>query len=215
MFGREKIQMLEGQLRDLQDRLDQVTREKEEAAREKEQTAREKSGLEEQLSESLEKVSQLEVELHDAELEALNEGLRSRQEEYDGLQKRYSGKLKEFTDYREEKEQEFAKTAAVSRYLLDGEIRKNREDKQEFVSNTVKDFTDSFNYYLNQIKVLMEALGTVASGAGATLFLREGDDLKAQIGQEVAENLKTEVEDLQNEDGVVLIGYAGEENCIF
>ena len=205
MRGKSKTQMLESRIQELNDRLEQVTREKE-------QVVREKNGLEQQLAVFREKVSGLEAQLSDRDLEQLKEEVRTKRAEYEGLKELYSRKILEFEESREEKEQEFAKEEAISRYNLENEIRDNRQANQEYVAGTVKNFSDSFNYYLNQIKLLMDALGDVASQTGETLFLQGNEDLKAKIGQEMADKLRNETGDLRDGDGLVLIAGSEEEN---
>ena len=48
----------------------------------------------------------------------------------------------------------FARDQALQRHNLENEIRDNRQANQEYVANTVKTFGESYNYYLNQIKVV-------------------------------------------------------------
>ena len=206
MRSRDKIQMLESRNRELNDRLDQVTKEKEQAVSEI-------NVLERQLADFREKVSDLEAQLKDRDLEQLKEEVRTKRAEYEGLKELYNRKIQEFDESREEKEQEFAKEEAVSRYNLENEIRDNRQANQAYVAGTVKNFSDSFNYYLNQIKLLMDALGDVASQTGETLFLGENADLKAKIGQEMADKLRNETDDLRDGDGLVLIASSGEESA--
>jgi hypothetical protein len=72
-------------------------------------------------------------------------------------------------------------------------------------------------YYLNQIKVLMDALGDIAIHTGAALFTEEydGRNLMTTIGQEMVGKLKSEADMLrgdENENGVVLIGNVAEED---
>ncbi|MBQ8306516.1 MAG: hypothetical protein IJX90_09920 [Blautia sp.] len=197
MFGSGKIQMLQSQISDLNDRLDRVTREK--------------NDLEQKLTAANRKVSELESQLTDMDLEQLKEEARTKQAEFEGLKDMYSQKIQDFNDTKEEQEQEFAKEAAVKRHNLENEIHDNRQANQEFVSNTVKNFTESYNYYLNQIKLLMDALGDVASRTGEALFSADHKDLKVQIGQEMMNKIKTDTDSLRNDsDGLVLIGSAEE-----
>ena len=206
MRASQKIQMLESRIRELDDRLGQVTREKEQAISEI-------TGLKQQLTDFREKVSELEAQLADRDLEQLKEEVRTKRAEYEGLKELYYRKIQEFEQSKEAKEQEFAKEEAISRYNLENEIRDNRQANQEYVAGTVKNFSDSFNYYLNQIKLLMDALGDVASQTGETLFLSGSEDLKAKIGQEMADKLRNETDDLRDGDGLVLIASSGEENA--
>lgn len=203
MFGSHKIQDLEYKLRDVTESLDRANREKHE--------------LERKLSESEKKVEQLEAQLSDADLEALREQTRISQAEFESLKKMYSSKVKEFEDSIEEKEQDFAKEDALKRYNLENEIVDNRKANQAYVADRVKSFGESYLYYLNQIKVLMDALGDIAIHTGAALFTEEydGRNLMTTIGQEMVGKLKSEADMLrgdQNENGVVLIGNVTEED---
>ena len=193
MFGSGKIQMLQSQISDLNDRLDRMTREK--------------NDLEQKLTAANRKVSELESQLADRDLEQLKEEARTKQAEFEGLKDMYAQKIQDFNDSKEEKEQEFAKEAAVRRHNLENEINDHREASQEFVSSTVRNFAESYNYYLNQIKLLMDALGDVASRTGEALFSADHKDLKVQIGQEMMNKIKTDTDNLRSDsDGLVLIG---------
>ena len=75
------------------------------------------------------------------------------------------------------------------------------------MASTVKSFGESYNYYLNQIKLLMDALGNVATRTGEALFSGGNDDLKSRFGSLMRDTLKTETGDLKGDAGdVVLIG---------
>ena len=85
------------------------------------------------------------------------------------------------------------------------------------MADRVKSFGESYMYYLNQIKVLMDALGDIAIHTGAALFTEEydGRNLMTTIGQEMVGKLKSEADMLrgdENENGVVLIGNVAEED---
>ena len=193
MFGRSKIQALEEQVHDLELDLEQATKENEK--------------LTEQLKAAKKKAADLEKEYGGTDVDTLREQLRSSQAEYEGLKELYNNKIREFDSSKEEKEQEFAKTAAVQRYNLENEIRDNRQANRDYVSNTVKTFSDSYNYYLNQIKLLMDALGDVASRAGESLFHESNEDLKTKLGQQMAEKIKAETDPLRSNNGdLILIG---------
>ena len=203
MFGSHKIQDLEYKLRDVTESLDRANREKRE--------------LEQKLSESEKKLEQLEAQLSDNDLETLREQTRISQAEFESLKKMYSTKVKEFEDSIEEKEQDFAKEDALKRYNLENEIVDNRKANQAYVADRVKSFGESYMYYLNQIKVLMDALGDIAIHTGAALFTEEydGRNLMTTIGQEMVGKLKSEADMLrgdENENGVVLIGNVAEED---
>ena len=197
MFGSGKIQMLQSQLRDAEDRLDKVTREKD--------------SLAQQLSAANAKIAQLESQLEDFDLEQLKEQAKASHAEYEGLKELYARKVKEFDDTKEEKEQAFARESALSRHNLENEIRDNREANRAYVSGTVRQFSESYNYYLNQIKLMMDALGDVAARTGEKLFsgIDESQNLMLSIGQEMSEKLNAETDGLRDEEkGLVLIANA-------
>ena len=193
MFGGAKIKELENKVLELKRTIEKNVKERDE--------------LKTQLDNARKRVSELESELRDTDLDQLKKELKSSIAEYEGLKELYNRKIQEFESGREEKEQEFARTAAVERFNLDNEIHDNRKANQEYVSSTVKTFTESYQYYLNQIRLLMDALGDVATKAGEELFAGPNDDLKAKIGQRMADKLKAETDPLRNNDGdLILIG---------
>ena len=198
MFGSHKIQDLEYKLRDVTESLDRANREKRE--------------LEQKLSESEKKLEQLEAQLSDNDLETLREQTRISQAEFESLKKMYSTKVKEFEDSIEEKEQDFAKEDALKRYNLENEIVDNRKANQAYVADRVKSFGESYMYYLNQIKVLMDALSQVAVETGKTLFAHDADNLKVNFSQQMAETLKSGKDSLAGEDGDLIVIGASEED---
>jgi len=193
MFGSGKIQNLEAQLRTLNEKLEQMRKEK--------------TALEQKLSGAQRKISELEDQLVNTDVEQLKEEVLATKAEYEGLKDLYSRKIQTFDSSREEQEQAFAREAAIERHNLENEIRDNRKANQDYVSNTVKTFSDSYNYYLSQIKLLMDALGDVASRTGEALFADPGEDLKAKFGQQMADKLKSETDALRGDNGgLILIG---------
>ena len=121
----------------------------------------------------------------------------------------YSRKVKEFDDALEERERAFAREDALKRRNLEEELEENRQDSQRYVGNTVKNFSESFSFYLNQIKQLMNALGDVAVQTGKNLFTDNiaESNLKGLIGQQMADKLQSENGDLMDdEDGRILFG---------
>lgn len=193
MFGSKKIQELESQLRQVQDQLSQVTTERD--------------GLSRQLQSATARVAELEAQLNDFDLERLKEEARAAKAEYEGLKDMYRRKNQEFDDSREEKEQTFARDQAIQRHNLENEIRDNRQANQEYVASTVRTFGESYNYYLNQIKLLMDALGSVAAQTGEALFSGENDDLKSRFGTQMRAVLKSDVGALDaGPDDFVIIG---------
>ena len=211
MFGSGKIQMLQSQLRDANDRLDRVAREKSDLEQQLSAAAVKFSDLEQKFTAANEKISELESKLADFDLEKLKEEARTSQAEFEGLKDLYSRKVKEFDDTLEEKEQAFAREAAVSRHNLENEIHDNREANQAYVSGAVRRFSESYNFYLNQIRLLMDALGEVAARTGESLFsgIDENKDPMLTIGQEISARLTAETDDLRSEEkGLVLIANA-------
>ncbi len=197
MFGGKKLQEANAQLDALRRELD------------REKSAR--AEAEKQLSNVRSKVSELEAKLKDTDLEQLKEKAKESIAEYGGLKDLYSRKISDFDNSREEQEQAFAREAALQRHSLENEIRDNRQANQDFVASTVKTFSESYNYYLNQIKTLMDALGNVAARTGSALFEAGNGDLKEHFGLQMVEELKSGLDGMQNEAGDrILIGAAEE-----
>lgn len=193
MFGSGKIQYLEAKLNELKGKLSQVSKEND--------------SLKQDLESARKKISDLEGQLASTDVEKAKKQLESSIAEYQGLKDLYVRKNQEFDADREEKEQTFARQAAVDRFNLENEIKDHRQANQDYVSSTVKAFSESYNYYLHQIKLLMDALGDVATRTGETLFSEPNDDLKARIGQQMAEKLKAETDPLRDDAGnMILIG---------
>lgn len=195
MFGSGKIQSLEAQIRELNSQL--------------EQARKEKSALEQKLEGAREQAAQLEARLADTDLDALKEETRATKAEYEGLKELYAKKIQAFDAAKEEKEQDFAREAALARHNLENEIRDNRQANRDYVRSTVKTFSDSYNYYLDQIKILMDALGNAAAQTGEMLFMASNEDLKTKFGQQVAYKLQSDKETLRSDTGdLILIGSA-------
>ena len=202
MFGSRKIQELEYKLREATESLDKANREKKD--------------LEQRLSEASSRIAGLEEKLTDTDLEQLKKDARTSLAEYEGLKELYTRKIREFEDSIDEKEQAFAKEDARKRFDLENEIQDSRQANQDFVSDTVKQFSESYNYYLSQIRLMMDALGDIAVQTGKTLFSEEHADrnLMTSIGEEMVARLKTDTDSLrtdENENGLVLIGNIKEE----
>ena len=191
MFGSKKIQELEAQLREAQEKLAKETAEKNELAQGLEGANR--------------KIAELEAQLNDFDLEQAKEAARASRAEYEGLRELYTRKNKEFDDSIEEQEQSFARESALKRHNLENEIRDNRQANSEYVTNTVKTFGESYNYYLNQIKVLMDALGSVATRTGAALFSGENADLRSSFGHQMRDLLKSGVDAFPDDDEPELV----------
>lgn len=177
MFGKKQIQELEAQLQTTREQLNQATSEN--------------ASLREQLEAANRQIAALKGQLHDFDLEKEKETAAALKAEYEGLRNLYRQKNQEFDDSKEEKEQTFARDQAIQRHNLENEIRDNRQANQDYVANTVRTFGESYNYYLNQIKVLMDALGSVAAQTGEALFSQENADLKARFDSQMRGALKS------------------------
>ncbi len=167
--------------------------------------------LERDLTDAKGKIGELETKLNDTDLEELKKKAKQSAAEYDALKKLYTGKIKVFDSTRESKEEEFARESAVKRHNLEEEIRTGREENQEQVSNTVKVFAGSYLYYMDQIRMMMDALSQAAAETGKTLFADEGGDIKERFGASIAEHLRNDVGALEQGTGDrVLIGAVDE-----
>lgn len=191
MFGSKKIQELESQLNSVKEELSQVTAQRDELTR--------------QLEDAQRKISEMDAQLNDFDLAREREEARASKAEYEGLKELYTRKNKEFDDAKEGEEQSFAREQALKRHNLENEIRDNRQANQDFVSETVRTFGESYNYYLNQIKVLMDALGDVATRTGETLFAAGNEDLKARFGDRMRDTLKSGVGALETGNGDYIV----------
>ena len=187
MFGSKKIQELEAQVRQLTEKLTRETAEK--------------TDLAQKLESAKARIAEVEAELHDFDLENLKEKAKTTIAEYEGLKDLYARKNKEFDDSKEEAEQTFARDQALQRHNLENEIRDNRQANQDYVANTVKTFGESYNYYLSQIKTLMDALGNVAAKTGEALFSGDNGDLKTRFGSQMRDMLKSGAEALRGDGG--------------
>lgn len=193
MFGGKKVQALEAQASELKKKLElEVNHGKE---------------LENELKTAQEKISALEKKLAESEQETLRRDLNSAKAEVEGLRELYTRKNQEFDDSVEKREEDFAKEAARQRYDLEQEIEENRQENREYVSDTIQSFSETYNYYLNQIRILMDALSHVAAKTGKGLFSGKSDDMKANFGLEMAEEIRASAGSLENHPGdIVLIG---------
>ena len=186
MFGSKKIQELESKVRELTESLS------------KQQA--ENSDLTRQLDSARSHIAEMEAKLQDFDLEQAVEEAKASRAEFEGLKDLYTRKNREFDDFKEEEEQRFARDQALQRHNLENEIRDNRQANQDFVTSTVKTFGESYNYYLNQIKVLMDALGSVATRTGEALFAGGNADLRASFGHQMRDLLKSGVDAFGDEE---------------
>ena len=158
------------------------------------------------------KIGELETQLNDTDFEALKKKAKQSAAEYEALKKLYTGKVKVFDSTLESREEEFEREAAVKRHDLEEEIRTNREENQEQVSNTVSVFAGSYLYYMDQIRMMMDALSQAAAETGKSLFAGEAGDIKERFGASIAEHLRNDVGALEQGTGDrVLIGAVEEE----
>ena len=160
MFGSGKIKELEARLSSMRNKLDSVEKEKKDALQ--------------QLTDAKGRIQDLERQLAESEGTELKNQARKTIVEYEGLKDLYMQKNRELDESRESVEEGFAREAATKRHDLEEEIRTNREDNQTMVTETVKTFAGSYQYYLDQIRVLMDALSQAAKETGDSLF--EGSD---------------------------------------
>ena len=191
MFGSGKIRELEGQLSGIQHKLENVEKEKME--------------LQQQLKAATERVQDLEKKLSEIEGTELQEKARQTIVEYEGLKALYSKKNRELDESRESVEESFAREAANKRHDLSEEIRINREDNQNRVAETVKTFAGSYQYYLDQIRVLMDALSQAAKETGETLFAGDPGDIRERFGSSILGRLRSDADALKQENGDVLL----------
>lgn len=198
MFGSSKNYELH--IQHLQESLDKMTEEKKKA--------------EKDLENARAKISELETKLTQTDLEVLKKETRETQAEYEGLKGLYLRKNQDFDSSLQSKEESYAKEEALARHHLKEEIAQQKLDTEKYVSETVKTFNETYNYYLNQIKVLMNALGSVASDTGLKLFSGEELDLKTEFGREMVNALKQETDTLPQGSGDrILIGTSEEETA--
>ena len=190
MFGSKKIQELEDKVRELTESLSRQQSEN--------------ASLTQQLDTASSRIREMEAQLKDFDLERAREEAKASRAEFEGLKDLYTRKNREFDEYKEEEEQRFARDQALQRHNLENEIRDNRQANQEYVTSTVKTFGESYNYYLGQIKVLLDALGNVATRTGETLFSGGNADLRASFGHQMRDLLKSGVDAFNDEEELVV-----------
>ena len=193
MFGSGRIKELEAQLSSMRNKLDSVEKEKKDALQ--------------QLTNAKGRIQELEQQLAESEGTELKNQARKTIVEYEGLKELYMQKNRELDESRESVEESFAKEAATKRHDLEEEIRTNREDNQTMVSETVKTFAGSYQYYLDQIRVLMDALSQAAKETGDSLFAGDQPNIKEVFGSRIREHLQNDTDALrQNAGDILLIG---------
>lgn len=200
MFGSKKIQELEDRVRELTESLSRQQSEN--------------ASLTQQLDTASSRIREMEAQLKDFDLERAREEAKASRAEFEGLKDLYTRKNREFDEYKEEEEQRFARDQALQRHNLENEIRDNRQANQEYVTSTVKTFGESYNYYLGQIKVLLDALGNVATRTGETLFSGGNADLRASFGHQMRELLKSGVDAFNDEEELVVEAEDAQEEAV-
>ena len=215
MFNRKAIEELEGKVRSIEGDLQSVQKEKTDLEIKLKTAQKEKADLETLLNSTNEKISELEEKLKNTDYDELKEQAKKAAVEFEGLKELYTEKIKEFEESRESKEEAFAKEAALKRNNLDEEIQANRSENQDRVTNSVRAFTGSYMYYMDQIRLLMEALNQAATETGKTLFASEVEDVKECFGARIAEHLRKDVGELKQGTGDrLLISGANEERIV-
>ena len=175
---------------------------------------RDKKEIKNALNEAHERIRKLEKELKKAQetpksdysLEEIKEKVKRSAVDYEGLKELYTEKVKAFEQARESREEEFARETALKRNDLAEELQANRDENQERVRSTVNDFAGRYLYYMDQIRLMMNALNQAAAETGNTLF---DGDVKERFGSSIAEHLQHDLTALkQNTRDRLLIGAA-------
>jgi len=172
----------------------------------------EKKKLEKDLESTRSELEQVKTMIGNSGVQSLEKKAKETIAEYEGLKSMYSAKIREFEAKKDQEEQRFAREAALKRHHLEDEIADTKQASQQFITSTVDTFGETYHYYLNQIKVLMDALGQVAEKTGQTLFDNDTDNLKANFSQKLAEALKSGTDTLTSEDGDLIVIGASEED---
>lgn len=191
MFGNKRAQELEVQIL--------------ETRRKAENAEKEKDELQKQLKSAQDRISDLEKKLAESEGSELKEQADKAIAEYQGLKELYLRKNQELDDTREATEEGFAIEAADKRRELKEEIRVSREDNQKMVSETVQTFASSYQYYLDQVRGLMDAISAAARETGETLFSGEPQNIKERFGARILEHLQSNAGTLPQDTGDLLL----------
>ena len=197
-------QELEAKVNELQGKLDA-------SVQETEKLTQENGKLTGELEAAHERIAMFETKTDDEILKCLRDEALVSKAEYEALKDLYTRKSQELNDILEEKEQKFAKEMAKQRAKLEIELRDSRQASQDYVTDSVKTFSDSYNYYLSQVKLLMDTLSDVATQTGEELFTGENDDLKTRIGHQIREQLATDADAMKNDGDLLLFGSVKEE----
>ncbi len=166
--------------------------------------------LEQSLASANASISELEERVAQTDLEELKEQARVALVEVEGLRSMYEKKIQDFDNSLEDKQELYEKEDARQRYNMVKSIEDGRLANRDYINNTLKEFSQSFGYYLAQVKLLMDALGDVAVKTGETLFQGQEEKLLTSIGEGISAKVQDEADALDPE-GVVLIKNAKEE----
>lgn len=194
MFGSGKLKALESQLVSAKEKL--------------ESAIKEKTDLAQQLKNAQERIASLEKQLAESEGAELQKKAKDTIVEYEGLKDLYIQKNKEIDANRESMEEGFAREAATKRHNLEEEIQTSRADNQNLVKETVQTFAGSYQYYMNQIQALMDAMTKAAKETGDSLFAGGPENIKEQFGARILEHLHNDSDALKEEGtgDILLIG---------
>ena len=207
MFGKKAITALESELSLAKEKMEKALKENTDLSKKLENAVKEKTDLSKQLENAMEKIGDLEKQLGSCELTELKDKAKQTIVEYEGLKEHYVQKTREVEETRAEVEEGFAREAALKRHDLEEEIQTNKENNQAMIRDTVQTFTGSYLYYLDQIRVLMDALRRAASETGETLFDGDIGNIKGRFADKIAECLQNDTNTLhQNSGDLLLIG---------
>ena len=207
MFGKGKLAAMEEQLSALRQKA-------EDALKEKTKLVEQLSDTRGKLKEAQEKIRELENRIAETDLSQLQQQARQSIAEYEGLKELYQQKNQEIDAVRETTEEGFAREAANKRLALSDEIARSKQDNQNMIKDTVQTFAGSYRYYLDQIRVLMDALCQAATDTGEHLFEGEVGDIQASFGARIVEQLRNDTDTLPSNTGdKLLIGAEKEEEA--
>ncbi|MBQ9210753.1 MAG: hypothetical protein IJ153_03555 [Clostridia bacterium] len=198
MFGKEKIKALE-------DQLSSARKKMEDTLKDKTTLTEELSSTREELQAARERIKSLEEQIAQSESAELKEQARQTIVEYEGLKELYQQKNQEIDATREDIEEGFAREAATKRQDLADEIAQKEEDNRQMIAETVSTFAGSYRYYLDQIRVLMDALSQAAQETGDTLFKAEQQNIQESFGVRIVERLRSDADTLRKSDGDKLL----------
>ena len=207
MFGKEKIRGLEDDLSRLRGTMEGLEKEKKGLQEELSGARDQLQDVQTQLATAQARIAELEKCIAESENVELLEKARQTVVEYEGLKELYLKKNQEIDAVRESTEEGFAREAATKRQDLADEIEQKREDNREMIAETVSTFAGSYRYYLDQIRVLMDALSQAATETGRSLFRGDTAGLQESFGAKIVERLRDDTGSLpENQGDRLLIG---------